>query len=420
MNLERDFVSKIIEDEEVRTPIQEKIKTKFLYGNNESQAYKFIRDYYSEYGEVPSLETVKKYIPNFEMSEPDEPIEYYCDELRNRHKYNMLVESIEEVTEKMENGNIQQAVKEFQRKGSTIAIDTGKTNDLNFTEGVNERLERYERAKKADGVLGYEYPWNTLNEVIGGIMKQELITITAFQSVGKTWNLLYILHHLWQRGKKIALFTREMSPEQMQVRLDAIHFNLPYQDFKKGRLGERLEEYYYENVDEIRDAEDFIISGDEAEGTGLSTIRAKLEEYKPDVFAVDGLYLVKDERGATGWQAMVHLTQDTKRICRNLEIPGIVTTQAGVGSQSEGGVSLTDISFSKTSFGADSDVVLGLDDLDHMWRIKVLKSRESEGVSFKIKQDFERMRFEQVGEREAQDEDELEQELLEEDTIIYD
>jgi replicative DNA helicase len=419
VDIEKGLLSKIVESGDIRTPIKEKITTKFIYGNKTQSMYKYLQDYYAEYNKVPSKEVVERHYPNFSWENAEEPMNYYCDELRERYKYNKLVDSIGEISELIEKGNIEKALKEFQQRGSTIAVDTRRTNDLEYTEDIDGRIEAYERIKKSHGMVGFEYPWDSLNEVTGGIMSQELITIVAFQSVGKTWQLLYILHHLWKQGLKVALFTREMSPAQMQRRLDAIEFNLPYQDFKKGRLGEKLEQDYKENLSKLEEMPKFIISGDEEAGSGLSTIRAKIEEYKPDVFAVDGLYLLHDERGATGWQGMVHITQDTKRICRNLEIPGIVTTQAGVGSQNNGGVALTDVSFSKTSFGADSDIVLGLDDLDHMWKMKVLKARESEKFNFKIKKDFQTMNFTQVGGVEGEEEDMLDKELEEHDTIMY-
>ena len=236
--------------------------------------------------------------------------------------------------------------------------------------------------------------------------------------MGQSWILLKILHTAWANGRKIDLFTREMAPEQMQRRLDALHFNLPYSDFRKGRLGVQLEEKYFSKIHELKDMPQFIISSDEEEGSGLSAIKAKLEEYQPDLFAIDGLYLVTDERGGKDWRAIVNLTQDTKKICRNLQIPGIVTTQAGVDSQGKDGIKLTSISFSKLAFGADSDIVIGIDSIaeNQKWRLKLLKHREGEPFSLIVDKDFNTMRFPQFGEADYTEEEEEENEH---DVIIY-
>lgn len=223
-------------------------------------------------------------------------------------------------------------------------------------------------------------------------------------------------------GHKVVLFTREMSPEQMERRLDAIHFGLPYQDFKKGRLGHQLEELYKSKLQTLKDKPNFIISSDEEEGSGVANVRAKLEEYQPDLFGVDGAYLLADDRkGNSNWERVMHITQDIKKVCRRLGIPGVITSQAGVDSQGKGGVSLASVSFSKLAFGADSDIVIGIDDLVEMnkWKLKLLKQREGEKFSFIIDKDFKTMKFKQVGDADYSDDGDGAEGVGDHDVIMY-
>ncbi len=420
MDIEKGLVSKVLESKDIRTVIKHKVTPKFFYGETK-QVFKFILDYYGEYAETPTLDVVKRYFPNFEIEKRPEPMLYYLDELRNRQKYNMMVKGINDVTKLLEGGKVDEGLTLWQNLGVGITIDTKVTRDLDLSKDHQERIERYERLKSHLGMLGIPYPWEALNEATGGMLDEELISVIGFQAVGKSWILLSMLHHAWVNGKKVVLFTREMSPEQMERRIDAIHFGLPYQDFKKGRLGQQLEEMYKSKIKDLENMPQFIISADEEEGSGVSAIRAKLEEYQPDIFGVDGAYLLADDRdGKSNWERIMHITQDLKKVCRTMQIPAIITSQAGVDSQTKQGVSLTSVAFSKLAFGADSDIVIGIDDLveEEKWRLKLLKQREGEKFSFLVNKDFKRMKFEQVGTTDNVDAG-SEREMEEHDVIMY-
>lgn len=403
MDIERSLVGKILETKDIRTVIKNKINKKFFVGESKD-VFQFIVEYYGEYAEVPSIDVVHRYYPNYEYESHEDPMMYMIDEIRERRKYNLLVDGVNKIAKSLDGRDTEQALAQWQKLGTMVLMETSVSKDRDFTETMDERLEAYEKAKKHLGMTGIPYPWLALNETTGGILDEELISIIGFQSVGKSWILLTILFHAWMSGKKVVLFTREMSVEQMQRRLDAIYFGLPYDDFKLGRLGTNLEEHYKKHLHDLKGKPPFIISSDEDGGTGINTIKAKLEEYQPDIFGIDGAYLLGDDRGAeSGWERMMHITQDCKRMCRTLGIPGVITSQADSSSQGKHGVTLGGIAFSKTSFGADSDVVIGIDDLleFNQWKLKLLKQREGSKLNFRVDKNFKTMKFTQVGETEV-------------------
>lgn len=403
MDIERSLVSKVLETKDIRTVIKNKISKKFFVGESK-EVFQFIVEYYGDYMEVPSIDVVHRYFPNYTLEEHSDPLMYMIDEIRERRKYNLLVDGVNSIAKALNKRDTEGALNQWQKLGSMVMMETAISKDRNYTETMDERLEAYEKAKKHLGMTGIPYPWKALNETTGGILDEELISIIGFQSVGKSWILLTILYHAWKSGKKVVLFTREMSVEQMQRRLDAIHFRLPYDDFKLGRLGMNLEELYKNKLPTLKGMPDFIVSSDEDGGTGISTIQAKLEEYQPDLFGIDGAYLLGDDRGAeAGWERIMHITQDCKRMCRILGIPGVITSQADSSAQGKHGVTLGGVAFSKTSFGADSDVVIGIDDIVeyNQWKLKLLKQREGSKLNFRVNKDFKTMQFEQVGDTET-------------------
>ena len=126
MNIELALVSKILETKDIRTPLKNKITPKFFYGEGKS-IYEFITDYYGEYNEVPTLAVVNRFFPSFKIEEREEPIQFFCDELRKRQRYNMLVEGVNQITDLLEKGDIDNAMNDWNRIGTQIVVDTKVT-----------------------------------------------------------------------------------------------------------------------------------------------------------------------------------------------------------------------------------------------------------------------------------------------------
>lgn len=395
MDIEASLIQKIVGLKDIATPIKRKVSTDFFYSTIKTQ-YKFLLKYYQEYGTVPTEDVMRRNFPGWKLEPPDEPLEYFCDELRTRQRYNLIVKGIQDVGKKLDTKEIDVAYQIWQQMSTQLSIETSLSRDLDVTRMTDERFELYQVIKKCLGMTGTPYPWMAFNESTGGIQSEDFIGILGWQSVGKTWILLYILLAAWLAGKRVLLMTMEMSGEQMQRRFDALFAQIPYNDLKLGRLGEQLESKYLSKLSELKDMHNFIICGDF--GGTLSAARAKIEEHKPDIWAIDGLYLLQDEeKGDSGWQKITNLTQGCKRLCKTLQIPGVVTSQANVESQGKHGVQLTNQGFSK-SLGQDADVVIGVDLAEPHWLLKMLKNREGVGPKFVVARDFDSMRFVTLGE----------------------
>jgi len=130
------------------------------------------------------------------------------------------------------------------------------------------------------------------------------------------------------------------------------------------------------------------------------SIEAAIDECKPDIVFVDGLYLVKG-RGEDRYEEASNAIHDMKRLAKRTGLPFVLSTQFNrtVKQKATTG-SLENISLSDV-VGWDADWALGMfqdDDLRTSRRMKMvtLKAREGDPVEFEANWDWNAQDFTEV------------------------
>jgi replicative DNA helicase len=144
----------------------------------------------------------------------------------------------------------------------------------------------------------------------------------------------------------------------------------------------------------------------------VGALASKLQQKRPGLLIVDGVYLMDDENGeAKGSpQAITNITRSLKRLSQRFDIPIICTTQVlawKLGNKKSRQVSSDSIGYS-SSFVQDSDLVLGVEsdpDIDNQSIIRVILARSAPKGEVRIKWDWEHMDFTEVDEDTASNDD---------------
>lgn len=190
-----------------------------------------------------------------------------------------------------------------------------------------------------------------------------------------------------------------MSEEQIEDRIEAMLMGIMYDEFnynkfKSGTLDPEQEKLYFEFLDRKSKLEPLIIET----ATGVSNVNAKIQQHKPDVVFIDGVYLMEDDRGAEqDWLRVAHITRDLKMLAKSNKIPICINSQADRTTSNKTGPELDNIGFS-SAIGHDSDVVLSLfrdEEMleDREMKVKILKQREGVTGSVMLNWDFSTMDF---------------------------
>lgn len=157
-----------------------------------------------------------------------------------------------------------------------------------------------------------------------------------------------------KRGAKVLLATKEMSPQQVFTRIDAVASNVSYADLKDGCLSheeeKRFIKYIREDAPRLKDriVVELVIGG-------ATEVAGLVDKHNPDVCIVDSAYLFLDNDVDDDWRAITSIWRSFKQLARTKQVPFILTTQL-----KEEKASLQNASFAR-AINNESDYVLAME-----------------------------------------------------------
>ena len=408
-SVERGFISKLIETKDFKTLKEKQIQPFFLTGDNR-RVYQYISEVFKETGEVPTYRVIKQKFPNYELEThivdsqevvgTEETLLYWCSELRTKAKHNRMADIVENVAEKLDNGESEEAYALLKKGVWKIEDEIVESDSVDITKDTEDRKLAYLERKKNKGMMGIPTGIPHLDFMLKGLIKETLTTLIATTGVGKTWFLILVGAYAQLNGYKVVCFITEMSADLMRDRFEAMLFGMMYGDFnysrfKSGDLNTDQEAMYFEFLeDDLPRLEPLVLET----ATGVSSVVSVIEQEKPDLVLVDGAYLMEDEQGAKDdWLRVTHITRDLKKIAKNWHIPILINTQADQNTSKKSGPGLGDIKYSQ-AIGQDSDNILALfrEEVminDKEMGVKVLKQREGVLGKVIINWNFDKMNF---------------------------
>lgn len=155
MSIENKLLYKILETKDWDTVADKGITSNYFTGANK-RAFKWISTFKVSYSSLPELETFKKHFPEISLDvEAQEPLSYYCDEVRKKVKQNKLASVLEKSVERINNGEIDECYQDLGKL--LLEVNT----EFTFSEKVDlgtkpmERFADYEKSKLTGDITGY-------------------------------------------------------------------------------------------------------------------------------------------------------------------------------------------------------------------------------------------------------------------------
>lgn len=341
MSIENKLLKKLLDSQEWGTVIDKGINENYFTGANK-RAFKWLVSFKAQYGELPTKETFGKHFPEVSLDfQTEEPITYYCDEVRKKVRQNKLVATLDNIAEQLNEGKVD----DCYTKLSQLLMDaeTIYSTSLKVDLGTNtdERFEEYLTSKLQGGLTGIPIGIKPIDHQTGGLKDVDLYTFFGKSGLGKSFLLCLIASNLARAGYKVLLITKEMSPTQVLKRIDAIMAQVSYNRLKNGKLTKVEEEQYktfltnwavkYKDRLNIE-----LVNG------GITEVIAKADACKPDILLVDGGYLFSEGADAEDWASVTRVWKSLKFFCLSRKIPTIVTSQL-----KEGRAEVTNINYAR-------------------------------------------------------------------------
>lgn len=389
-NFEHVLITRILETGDLRTAIKRKISADFFLLPHARQAYNYIVKHFQRFGSVPSMELFRKEFKGFNLRTTSDTVEAICEQLRRAKLYVDMSEMMEEAL-RLNREDPGEALDHIRSHITSLTSLYVVTRDSDLTKEIEEAKAEYQRVKEGAGIVGIPWPWKKLNEVTLGAQNGECVYFYARPKSLKTWLLIKSAVEAFKRGYKPLLISKEMPTDQIRRRVHACFAGVDYNALRTGRLTAKEERMYFEDLEAFSENDPFILSGDDEDKGGVMSVTAKIKEYSPDVVYLDGVYLMHDDRTnkrTSDWQGIAHITQDLKRMAKQMNIPVIGSTQANRSAEKSKGESKSETSYGD-SFVQDADYLLRIiyektHQEDQEAIITIPAIREAPGCTFTI------------------------------------
>lgn len=195
---------------------------------------------------------------------------------------------------------------------------------------VNVIGEIEEAARNKGKVTGLSTGFTDLDNMLTGLHGGELLLVAARPAMGKTAFVLNIAHDLAVVHKKpCAIFSLEMSKEQLISRMIAIDAMVDSKSMKLGNMPDEDWDKVIESVDDIARAPLFI---DDNSSITVSELRSKCRKLKQtqniELIIIDYLQLMSSNRPVESRQQFISdVSRALKNIARELNVPVIALSQ---------------------------------------------------------------------------------------------
>ena len=219
-----------------------------------------------------------------------------------------------------------------------------------------------ELTEKRSLLTGLATGYEKLDEYTAGLQKSDLIVVAARPAMGKTTFCLNLAQNASiLHGKKIGVFSLEMSKEQLFLRMLCSLGRIDAHLLRTGRLSKDDWKKLTDAFARLSAASVFI---DDSAGISVLEMRAKARRLKSehglDLIIVDYLQLIRGRASENRTQEISDISRSLKELAKELQIPVIAISQLSRAPETRGGDRRPQLSDLRES-GAieqDADVVL--------------------------------------------------------------
>ncbi len=215
-----------------------------------------------------------------------------------------------------------------------ISQNYTRTDFDHIRDTLHEYIDRLEHLHENRGsIVGVATGFSDLDKMTGGLQKSDLIILAARPAVGKTALSLSLAHNASLRyGHSVAIFSLEMSKEQLVARLLSMDAGIDQSKLRTGYLDDDEWERISESVGRLSESNIYI---DDTPGITLVEMRSKarrlMMEHGFSLMIVDYLQLMQGSGAGRGHENRVQevseISRGLKGLARELNVPVMALAQ---------------------------------------------------------------------------------------------
>lgn len=285
------------------------------------------RGYLDDIGGVTYLTSLSTIVPTTSN------VKYYADIVKEKSVLRQLIKASNDIINLgYGSGESAENVLDFAEK-KIFDISQERTND-DFKPINQVLMDTYDMiesiySNKSD-VTGVTTGFKDLNKKINGLQRTDLILVAARPAMGKTAFALNLVQNAAIKGNaSVAVFSLEMSKEQLAQRMIAAQSNVELKKMKTGTLNDADWPRIISAMAVMSDAKIFI---DDTPGIKINELRSKCRKLKMeqglDLVMIDYLQLMEsDSKNESRQQEISKISRSLKILAKELDCPVVALSQ---------------------------------------------------------------------------------------------
>lgn len=280
--------------------------------------------------EVCSLEFVRDLITSVPTSAN---IKYYANIVAEKATLRKLIRLNEEIANTCYAGkeSLEFILEDTEKRVFQLVQKRNTGDFVPIRQVVMNAMEKIETAAKNNGsVTGIPTGFRDLDYRTAGMQPSDLVLIAARPSMGKTAFVLNIAQHVaFKQNKSVAIFSLEMSKEQLVNRMFSLESSVDAQKLRVGQLNDQEWERLIESAGVIGRSNLII---DDTPGISISELRSKCRKFKLEhnlsMIIIDYLQLMSGSgRSDSRQQEISDISRSLKSVARELSVPVLALSQ---------------------------------------------------------------------------------------------
>ena len=282
--------------------------------------------------EISSLEFVRDMLAAVPTSAN---VKYYAEIVAEKSTLRKMIKMNEEIANAcyLAKEPVEAIMERTEKKVFELVQNRNNGDFVPIKQVVLNALEKIEKSSKSKGtVTGIPTGFIDLDYKTSGLQPSDLILVVARPSMGTTAFVLNIAQHVaFRQNKTVAIFSLEMSKEQLVNRLFSLESYVDAQLLRTGNLKDSDWEKLIEGAG-IIGRSNLII--DDTPGISISEMRSKCRKYKLEhnleLIIIDYLQLMSGSvggRSESRQQEISDISRSLKALARELHVPVISLSQ---------------------------------------------------------------------------------------------
>lgn len=280
--------------------------------------------------EVSSLEFLTEAVAQVQTSAN---VKHYANIVSEKSTLRKLIRLNQEIenTCYSESEPLESILDETEKKVFQLVQKRSTEDFVPVRKIVRDAIDKIEIASKNKGsVTGIPTGFIDLDYKTAGFQPSDLILVAARPSMGKTAFELNLAQYMaFKKNLTVALFSLEMSKEQLVNRMFSLESNVDAQKLRTGQLTDQEWERLVEGARIISNSNLII---DDTPGISISELRSKCRKYKMEhnlaIVMIDYLQLMSGNGKSESRQNEIsEISRSLKALARELSVPVVALSQ---------------------------------------------------------------------------------------------